>query len=483
MGILLILKDALSLRAVPKAIKRCFACLPSLKNARIATHSTLSRWIKRVGLHKLTQPLEIADDWIAIIDASISIGSQKCLVILGIRRKTFSEIIKKSRALSLEDVKVLHMKLAKNINSQLVYEALKNSGKRIGYFSQTCGDGGSEVIGGVKLLQKDSKANGRVVRHMYDVAHKMACFLKAEFAEDPQWKAFISEASASKLKLQLGEWGHLCSPNQRSKSRYMNMEQLMGWGIKMLTILNDPKDPSHNDALDHFVWVKKYENMIQLVGEHLVITGEIRHKIRMEGITSKTHLELVNRYLSMPMSMRTSDFCGKILDFFESSTAGLSPEEHLLGLSEIIESLFGKLKNLIREDLKKGFTGSVLFAAACVGKIDDIVVKEAMEAITDKGVKEWVEKNIGETFVQKRRRCLGHNRKKPGRKAVQKNIRALVVPVSVAEEAMADEKVKQRIGKKIIQKWRRCLGCNRKRPRKNLGQKQAGTPVVPISVT
>lgn len=127
--------------------------------------------------------------------------------------------------------------------------------------------------------------------------------------------------------------------------------------------------------------------------------------------------------MNHPTSNTTvSDFCGKILDFFENICSGLDPQDCLLGMSEILESLFGKLKTMVREDLKRGFTGSVLFVAACTGKIDQDEVKNAMTHVNDQDVKEWVQKNIGETSIQKRRRCLGLNRKKPGRKKKQEQI-------------------------------------------------------------
>jgi len=86
----------------------------------------------------------------------------------------------------------------------------------------------------------------------------------------------------------------------------------------------------------------------------------------------------------------------------------------------------------MREDLKKGFTGSVLFAAACVGKVEDEIVKKALETVADQDVKEWVEKNIGETFVQKRRKGLGRNRKKTGRKTGQKQVGTTLTQLSAA---------------------------------------------------
>ena len=160
----------------------------------------------------------------------------------------------------------------------------------------------------------------------------------------------------------------------------------MGWATTMLMILNNPQDPEHKNVLMHFAWVKKYEKLIKLIGELVAITEEIRHKIRMEGVTATTHAELEDRYLKLPMSWRASDFCGKVLDFFENVAAGFTPEDRLLGMSEIIESLFGKLKALMREDLKKGFTGSVLFAAACVGQVDDEIVKKSLEAVVSAGL-------------------------------------------------------------------------------------------------
>src|SRR5262249_25609608 len=42
-------------------------------------------WLLRVGYYKLTRPKEQAPDWVWIIDHTVQMGVQKCLVILGIR--------------------------------------------------------------------------------------------------------------------------------------------------------------------------------------------------------------------------------------------------------------------------------------------------------------------------------------------------------------------------------------------------------------
>jgi hypothetical protein len=44
-------------------------------------------WLMRLGYYKLHRPKTQAEDWIWIVDHSVQIGVEKCLVILGIRLK------------------------------------------------------------------------------------------------------------------------------------------------------------------------------------------------------------------------------------------------------------------------------------------------------------------------------------------------------------------------------------------------------------
>jgi hypothetical protein len=44
-------------------------------------------WLLRIGLYKLERAKTIADDWIWIVDHTVQLGNEKCMVILGIREK------------------------------------------------------------------------------------------------------------------------------------------------------------------------------------------------------------------------------------------------------------------------------------------------------------------------------------------------------------------------------------------------------------
>jgi hypothetical protein len=79
------------------------------------------------------------------------------------------------------------------------------------------------------------------------------------------------------------------------------------------------------------------------------------------------------------------------------------PEEHLLGSSEIIESVFGKLKGLEQDQAKSGFTGLVLSVAAVVSETTREVVQKAMETVPTKKVLEWTRLHLGQSVQAKRK--------------------------------------------------------------------------------
>jgi len=70
-------------------------------------------------------------------------------------------------------------------------------------------------------------------------------------------------------------------------------------------------------------------------------------------------------------------------------------DERLLGTSEIIESVFGKMKRLEHDQAKSGFTVFILSLAAIVSKTTTEVVHKALETIPTKGIHKWFKKNIG----------------------------------------------------------------------------------------
>ena len=112
---------------------------------------------------------------------------------------------------------------------------------------------------------------------------------------------------------------------------------------------------------------------------------------------------------SLDVGDRADQFAGNILDFVTDQTKDLELEA--LGCTEIIESCFGKMKQM-DEDTKDGFTPFILSLAACVGNLDLETVKAALHTCSIKQVKTWATTNIGETIYSQRRRLFNPFRRR-----------------------------------------------------------------------
>jgi hypothetical protein len=71
------------LRAAPEVVR--VTCHYMGIDLKIPDWTTLRSWIIRAGIGCLEEPVEVADDWVWIIDHSNQIGQEKVFVVLGMR--------------------------------------------------------------------------------------------------------------------------------------------------------------------------------------------------------------------------------------------------------------------------------------------------------------------------------------------------------------------------------------------------------------
>jgi hypothetical protein len=76
-----------SLRGVEKNLKL------DVSNEGISTpsFSSVRNWLGRIGLYELQREKEYRTDWIFIIDLTVELGKQKCLVVLGVSQQYLAE--------------------------------------------------------------------------------------------------------------------------------------------------------------------------------------------------------------------------------------------------------------------------------------------------------------------------------------------------------------------------------------------------------
>jgi hypothetical protein len=402
----LILQAAISFRAVPKAIHLAFSQFSAVKNQPIPSYKTISRWLTQVGLYKLNRPKEQADDWALIIDNSIQLGPQKLLVIMGIRLSKF-----RGKALTFEDMDILLMEVHEKSDATQILKSLEKAQSKVGKVAMICADDGTDLRGGISLFCDKYNA-GRV----FDGIHKIGTFLKKILGEDPKWQAFVSAAAEAKKKMQQTQAAHLAPPNQRTKSRFLNIEILVRWAVDTLSALESPWHSDKELLESHCGWIYQYKDLLEQLKQMALISQTARQYIREHGICATTgdQLDMALERVIEPLDFNAQacEYAGMIVDFYHDQSKIVPAGQAWIGSSEIIESLFGKLKSLEQDQSKAGFTSLILGAAACVGKVDVDIVGAAMKQVRAADVNEWAKEQLGHTQLSKRRKALGGWRKR-----------------------------------------------------------------------
>lgn len=395
----LIITAASPLKTATKSLKIIFETLPELKNYSAPSCTTIKRWVQKVGYYKLKQLKTIADDWMVLIDASIQMGEKKCLLVVGCRKSSLLE----NRALTLEDLEILSMRIVSAINANLITQVLQNVASLVGKIMCVCSDRGSEILRGVKDFQMISPNT----RHISDTAHRVANFLEAALEKAESWKKFRELVTQSRRKMQNSLVAGALPPSPRTKSRFMNVDSIIKWALDMLFLLdNGVTTPDLNiDELTKYLgWLLDYRSDVEYWNRLVAIGAAARNCVRIENI----HINIVGSFehaiCSINMGPRELQFADQISLFLLEQSKNVKLGEYFIGSTEVLESLFGKIKYMEQEQTAFGFTSLVLAAMASVGPTDDQTIAKAITSIKFSDIDEWTEKEIGKTVQSQRRK-------------------------------------------------------------------------------
>lgn len=352
-------------------------------------------WLMRLGYHKLHRPKKKASDWVWIIDHSIQMGTNKCLVILGIR---LSEL-PKERALTYEDVEPLELVPVTHSNGTIVYEQLQSVVAKTGIPREIISDKGADLHAGITLFcQQNAKTS-----FIYDMKHGLAALLKKELEPNPLWFSFKAKCKLAKQQLYQTPFSYLVPPNQRPKARYMNVNPLIEWGTKINIFLNQGGEQL-DDAKKKLSWLADYSTQLDEWKTIMEIIACTEHFIRTKGIYRKAAIDL--EQLLNELEIEYHPFKHKVIHFVKEQSIKAKVGERLLGSSEIIESLFGKQKNIQKEQTKSGFTSLLLSLAAITSKTTAEIISEALTSVKTKIISGWIKLYTGESVQSQRTKTL-----------------------------------------------------------------------------
>lgn len=347
------------------------------------------------------RPKEQAGDWVWIVDHTVQVGAEKCLLIVGVR---LSHLSRDDLVLSHEDVEPIALFPVTHSNGEVVFEQLEQAIAKTGVPREILGDQGSDLKVGIELFAQVHPETC----YIYDIKHKGATLLKRELHMDETWKAFTQKAAQTKSQVQQTALAFLSPPNQRTKARYMNLAILIRWAQRVLRLLDkweqsSQKRKRYAKLTEKLGWLREFREPLEVWAALLELVITTESFVRTYGLSQGCEAELEKRLVTELDTPNIHRFREELLAFVKNESLKAKPTERLLGSSEIIESILGKLKQLEQNQAKSGFTGLLLGVAAIVSETTLEVVQGAMETVPTKKVIEWTKTLLGQSVQAKRK--------------------------------------------------------------------------------
>lgn len=325
-------------------------------------------------------------------------GLQKFVLVLGVRKESLVE----NFCPTLDQVETLVLKPLESCPGEVVKSILEEAALKVGRPIAIISDAGSEFKKGIRLFSKEDENI-----HLFDISHKADACLKVTLNTDPRFKNFLECAGKSVQQLKLSKIAHLLPPRQRTKARMHSSFAMIKWGIRLSNYVRSQKfEKISVECRSKIAWIEEYREDLQTYMSLVEISQIALQKVHEEGY----HRNIANNFILATQNLCWTDmgieFQKKLASILNEEGQKVPDGQHYLGSSEIIESLFGKFKELEDHHAHSGLTSLVLAIPALTGKIDEIKIDAAMKEIKTTDVKNWLDKNLGETFLSKRRQDL-----------------------------------------------------------------------------
>jgi len=397
-----------SFRSVPR-ILQLFNVKTSLNLPWIPHFTSVINWTLRVGLGQLKQVRPIAQDWIAIADHTIDVGTKKALVVL---RVTVDTLIKRGSAIQLKDCECIGLTVHETVNGDVVRDDLEKIFAKAGTPLVVVKDNDSTLNNGV---YQHSERQGKDILVISDIGHSMANALKAEFEKADDYKNFTATTSHAAKCLRQTAFAFLIPPKLRTKGRFQSISNLGKWGeriLKVLAVKGRAKEGSEREKLREVL-----PNFLQMRGfiERFALTSkviaEVLEILKNNGLSKATYKQCFQLSKTLPrksqVKKRLQDWLTKHIEIQKEVT-----ELPLLVSSDIIESLFGNYKHIIERSPQADMNRSVLLIPALCGGRNESMIQQALNEASQADLAEWDKKNIPYTMRKKRQKFFENESQK-----------------------------------------------------------------------
>lgn len=390
-----------SYRGVIRVLKVLILC-KLIDYSKLPCANTIQNWTSKVGLKGLQKAVNepISQEVTLIIDECIRKGKEKQLI--GLLAPFEKE---KAGALTFQDVQLVYMEGSESWKGQEIKESLSflaDSPKLD--IKNVLSDQGNNLINFSKLTEQP---------HIPDIAHGVATCLKKTFLQDPDYKSFISLIGTYIRKGVNQDLSYLCPPRLGKKARFMNQEDIVDWAKTLTDRINRLDEKSKL----FFAQLPQYSLMIQYLSSCLDLGNRIQVSLKKQGASKKTLAAAKKVIAAGKKQGEYAETFVTYLDEYINIYDEFLSQHDVASIhvsSDIIESLFGKYKNIANHSALTGLTKLNLELVTYCMDTNELfmIIPMALEDIYMSDLEEWVMKHSSENQLIKRRNFFKKNKKK-----------------------------------------------------------------------
>jgi len=353
----------MSLRSCRHCLCCIFVCLGLGGNP--PSHSTLRIWLCKCGIYRVQKEKRKTCRYVAFVDESISFGSEKILLILGVP----SAEISWNRSLTHEDMEVLYV----GVSQEWKAEDIETELSKIAQYHSleyVVSDQGNNLRKAYKLLD---------YKHIEDCTHILANALKRIYDKDELFEGFRKLIGQLRQAWNLSKTkSEYMPPMMRGKMRFANIFPCVNWAKKML----QDWDNLDEEVQSKLVFLLEQKDFIETLIQIEQIFKMVCTRLKNKGFSLTQKQKIIEELEQIDAKTNTAIFIQNCKDYLENLTEKSKQleMEQLLCSSDIIESYFGKFKNKMNLNSKNGLTEFV-FTIATFGKpFSKQEVKKALES-------------------------------------------------------------------------------------------------------
>jgi hypothetical protein len=400
-------------RAASDALAIVFGLLKI--NQKVPSHDAIEQWTLRLGVASLQDTFTKDDRVLWMADHSSQIGKERVLLIIGI---ALHDLPPPGETLCHEKMKVLAIVPGQSWKKEDVEREYQKLAERIGPPVYLLCDGAVELRDPAQKLEKD----GQKTIVLGDLKHHAANVLEKKIGRCERFQSFVSQVGLTRNRVQQTELSHFAPPPIKQKSRFMNLRSLLNWASIVLHHLDDPSSESKKGICDDRIeeklgWLRGFADDVVQWNQCQAVIDRALEVINRQGLDSQT-AGLVNSALADNDPNWENDNTAatrigqQLIEWIGQSSSKLSEDARAWLSTEILESLFGRFKQLERQHSKGGFTRLIAALPTLCMRVSGEVVRQGFSRVDSPSLRKWIADTLGTTLTARRQAAYQEYRTK-----------------------------------------------------------------------